>query len=240
MIICNTFKIKKPEHLFFIQGKRRQSVMRCNKSWHIFAVISGSILFACLFFLPVTGRAEQRDAEASVKRMNSALLESMKKAKDIGFRGRYKLLDPVIHDVFALPFMGEVSMGSYWKSLSQEQKKLFLAVYTDWTITSYAANFDGYSGESFKIREGQKSRGNTVTVLSDLVRPHEESIDFNYSLRRVQDKWRIVDIRIEGVSQLALTRSQFISVMKNKGFDGLISTLKEKTAVQRNKEKAEK
>jgi phospholipid transport system substrate-binding protein len=215
--------------------------MTCNKSWRIFAVISGSILFACLFFLPATGRAEQRDAEASVKRMNSALLESMKKAKDIGFRGRYKLLDPVIHDVFALPFMGEVSMGSYWKSLSPEQKKLFMDTYTDWTITSYAANFDGYSGESFRIRNDQKSSGgNTVTVESDLLRPDEESIDFNYSLRRVQDKWRIVDIKIEGVSQLALTRSQFISVMKNKGFDGLISTLKEKTAVLRNKGKAEK
>ena len=214
--------------------------MTCKKRGRIFAVISVFTLFACLFFLPVTGRAEQRDAEASVKRMNSALLESMKKAKDIGFRGRYKLLDPVIHDVFALPFMGEVSMGSYWKSLSQEQKKLYLDIYTDWTITSYAANFDGYSGEAFKTREGQKSSGKTVTVLSDMVRPHEDSIDFNYSLRRVQDKWSIVDIRIEGVSQLALTRSQFVSIMKNKGFDGLISTLKEKIAVLRNKEQAEK
>lgn len=214
--------------------------MTYEKRWRIFAVISASILFACLLLLPVTGRAEHRDAEASVKRMNSALLESMKSAKEIGFRGRYKLLDPVIHEVFALPFMGEVSMGSYWKSLSPEQKKLYLDIYTDWTITSYAANFSGYSGESFKIREGQKSSGNTVTVLSDLVRPHEDSIDFNYSLRRVQDMWRIVDIRIEGVSQLALTRSQFVSIMKNKGFYGLISTLKEKTAVLRNKEKAEK
>jgi phospholipid transport system substrate-binding protein len=214
--------------------------MMCDKRWRNFAIISASILFACLLLLPVSGRAEQRDAEASVKRMNSALLENMKRAKEIGFRGRYKLLDPVIRDVFALPFMGEVSMGSYWKSLSLEQKKLYLDIYTDWTITSYAANFDGYSGESFKIREGQKSSGKTVTVLSDLVRPHEDSIDFNYSLRLIQDKWRIVDIRIEGVSQLALTRSQFISIMKNKGFDGLISTLKEKIAVLRNKEKAEK
>lgn len=214
--------------------------MWCEKRSRIFAVISGFILFTCLFLLPAAGGADQKDPEASVKRMNSALLDCMKRAKEIGFRGRYKLLDPVIHDVFALTFMGEVSMGSYWKGLSPEQKKLFLDTYTDWTITSYAGNFDGYSGESFRIREGQKSSGNTVTVLSDLVRPHEESIDFNYSLRKIQDKWRIVDIRIEGVSQLALTRSQFVSIMKNKGFDGLIATLKEKTAVLRNKAVAAK
>jgi phospholipid transport system substrate-binding protein len=172
--------------------------------------------------------------------MNSALLESMKKGDEIGFRGRFKLLDPVIREVFALPFMGKVCLGSFWKNLSPDQQKLYLDVYTDWTITSYAVNFNGYSGEIFKITEGQNIKGDTVSVVSNLVRPHEETIDFNYSLRRVQGKWRIVDIRIEGVSQLALTRSQFVSIMKNKGFDGLISTLKEKIAVLRNKEAAAK
>jgi len=214
--------------------------MTCDKRWRILTVISGSLLFACLVLFPITGKAEQREAEDSVRRMNSALLESMKRAKEIGFRGRYKVLDPVIRDVFALPFMGEVSMGSNWKSLSLEQKKLFLDTYTDWTIASYASNFDGYSGENFKIREGQKISGKTVIVVSNLVRPHEDTIDFNYSLRRIHDKWRIVDIRIEGVSQLAQTRSQFVTVMKKKGFDGLISSLKEKIAALRNKEQAEK
>ena len=46
----------------------------------------------------------------------------------------------------------------------------------------------------------------------------------------IQGKRRIVDIRISGVSRLALTRSQFVSVMKDKGFKGLIDVLEEKTA----------
>jgi ABC-type transporter MlaC component len=44
----------------------------------------------------------------------------------------------------------------------------------------------------------------------------------------VKGEWQIVDIQISGVSQLALTRSQFVSVIKNKGFDALISMLKNK------------
>jgi phospholipid transport system substrate-binding protein len=209
--------------------------MTLNKCWRIPAVISVFFLLASLILTPAEGRAEQREPEDSVKRMNSALLECMKRADDLGFRGRYKLLSPVIHDVFALPFMGRVSLGRYWKDLSQEQRKLYMDSYTDWTIASYAGNFDGYSGENFKIREGQKIDGNNASVVSNLVRPREESVVFDYSLRRLQDKWQIVDIRIEGVSQLALTRGQFVSVMKNKGFDGLISSLKEKTAFFRDK-----
>jgi len=34
---------------------------------------------------------------------------------------------------------------------------------------------------------------------------------------------------VSGVSQLALTKSQFLDVLKDKGFDGLISMLREKT-----------
>jgi phospholipid transport system substrate-binding protein len=195
----------------------------------------GTILLAAFIFLPVAGGAEQKGPEESVKRMNSALLESMKRGDEIGFRGRYKLLAPVIHDVFALPFMGKVTMGSFWRNLSPEQRKLFLDTYTDWTISSYASNFDSYGGEKFEIRDGREGEGDKVAVVSNLVRPHEDNIDFYYTLRRFNDKWQIVDIRIEGVSQLALTRGQFVSVMKKKGFDGLIASLREKISLLQKK-----
>jgi len=214
--------------------------MKHGKSSRIIFKVIGSILLATIVFLPVAGRGEQKGAVESVKRINSALLESMKKGNDMGFRGRHKLLAPVIRDVFALPFMGEISLGSYWRKLSPEQRKLFMDTYTDWTISSYAGNFDSYSGEKFEIRDGEESRGENVAVVSNLVRPNEDNIDFYYTLRRFDNKWRIVDIRIEGVSQLALTRGQFVSVMKKKGFDGLISSLKEKITFLQNKGITEK
>jgi phospholipid transport system substrate-binding protein len=214
--------------------------MKYWKSWRVLFKAIGPFIMATLLFLPVSGRADQRGAEDAVKKMNSALLESMKKAEEIGFRGRYKVLSPVIHDVFALTFMGEVSMGSFWKTLSTEQRKQFLDTYTDWTISSYAGNFDGYSGEIFEVKNDQVDRGDKVTVVSTLISPKENPIDFNYTLRRFQDKWRIVDIRIEGVSQLAMTRGQFVAVMKKKGFDGLIASLKEKIATLKTKDLREK
>jgi ABC-type transporter MlaC component len=40
--------------------------------------------------------------------------------------------------------------------------------------------------------------------------------------------WRIVDIQVRGVSQLAMTRSQFVGILEREGFDGLINSLKDK------------
>ncbi len=208
-----------------------------EKRMRIHFKIIGSLLLACLIFLPVSGRAEQKGAAEVVQRMNSTLMENMKRAQVLGFSGRYKQLDPVIRDVFALSYMGEKTLGSYWNTISQEQRKQYLDLYTVWTISSYAGNFDGYSGEKFEIEQGEQIKGDTVTVISNLVIPHEESVDFNYTLRRSQEKWRIVDIRTSGVSQLSLTRSQFVSLMKSKGFDGLMAALKEKIAVYHAKDK---
>ncbi len=191
----------------------------------------GFLLFAAMLFLPVSAMAKQNGAEEAVKRFNSVLLENMKRADELGFQGRYKLLDPVLRDVFALRFMGEKSLGSQWKDLSPEQRKRYLDLYADWTISSYAGNFDGYSGERFEIEDIEQSKGDIVTVISNLVIPDKESVAFYYSLRRFQDGWRIVDITIEDVSQLSLTRSQFISVFKKKGVEGLMTALQDKIAV---------
>jgi ABC-type transporter MlaC component len=38
----------------------------------------------------------------------------------------------------------------------------------------------------------------------------------------------IVDVQVEGVSQLSLTRSQFKTVLKDKGVGGLLAVLDEK------------
>jgi phospholipid transport system substrate-binding protein len=210
-----------------------------NMSWIKYFFV-GFLLPAALLFIPVSGWTAQKGSEEVVKKMNNALLESMKQAEQIGFRGRYKLLSPVIRDIFALNFMGQVALGSYWKGLSPEQKKQYLDTYSDWTVSSYAGNFDGYSGEKFEIASSREEGGNQEIVISRLLRPKEDSIDFHYTLRRLSDKWRIVDIRIEGVSQLALTRGQFVSVMKKKGFDGLIASLKDKISVLRSKDQSGK
>jgi phospholipid transport system substrate-binding protein len=214
-------------------GREGQEANRMKHSKYLRYVIKviGSLLFAALCFLPVSGMAKQNGAEEAVKRFNSTLLEEMKRADELGFLGRYKLLAPVLRDVFALRLMGEKSLGNHWKDLSSEQRKRYLDLYADWTISSYAGNFDGYSGERFEIEDIEQGKGDTVIVISNLVIPDKESIAFHYSLRRFQDGWRIVDITIEDVSQLSLTRSQFISVFKKKGFDGLLEALQEKIAV---------
>jgi phospholipid transport system substrate-binding protein len=194
----------------------------------IFRYLISLLVFICVALSTINGKAENSEPAEVINNFNAALMDSMKGAKELGYSGRYKILEPVIKDSYALSFMASISVGKYWKNLTEKERSLFLETYTDWTIATYAGRFNDYSGENFEVTSESKPVQNIVTVISKLTQPGKENIDFYYQLRKVEGKWRIVDIQISGVSQLALTRSQFVSEIKNKGFDSLISTLKNK------------
>lgn len=184
---------------------------------------------SALVLLPLQAAAQQADPASVIKQFNEALLKSMKGGDRLGYRGRYELLAPVIRDSFALSYTARAAAGRYWATFSEEQRQRYLKAYTDWTIATYAGRFDEYAGETFTIVSAAEPLRGTVTVVSRLGvpdKPGKDEVEFHYQLRKLEGGWRIADIRIEGVSQLALTRSQFVSILKKKGFEGLMETLR--------------
>lgn len=168
------------------------------------------------------------EQEKVIQEFNDALIAAMKGGKELGYEGRYKLLEPVIDKTFAMNYMGSRSLGRYWRPLSDADKKAFLELYRQWSIAQYAENFDDYDNQSFKIVSKSESARDIVTVNTEFTKAIGDVIEFNYQLRKFKDQWRIVDIMISGVSQLANTRSQFMTIMSKKGLEGLTSMMKEK------------
>jgi phospholipid transport system substrate-binding protein len=205
------------------------------------------IIFASFFLLIVLlpvgspcAASEMSGPAAVIRNFNAALLEAMKKADQLGYAGRYELLDPVINNSFAFSLMAVQSVGRYGKTLKPEERQSLVRSYTDWTVATYAGRFDGYSGEKFEVVSETGPVQGVVTVTSKLIKQNKEEVVFRYLLRRIENRWRVVDIQISGVSQLALTRAQFTGVIKEKGFNGLISMLREKiTGLEKSGEKKE-
>ena len=62
-----------------------------------------------------------------------------------------------------------------------------------------------------------------------LIPGNSEPVELTYRMRSTAPGWRIIDVFLKGsVSELALRRSEYSSVIKRDGFDALIKGLDEK------------
>lgn len=156
------------------------------------------------------------------------LLQIMKQGKRLGFQGRYNKLEKAIFKSHDLTRIARIVVGKEWKKLSDKQKQQLIEVFSRLSISVYAFNFKDFSGESFAyISEDKTARGGIIVhTVFDL--PEDKNVKFDYMLIKKGDNWRIVNIIANGVSDLALKRSEYTSVLKRQGFDALIAKINEK------------
>lgn len=169
-------------------------------------------------------------AKAVVERLNAALIGVMKEAKQLGYQGRYKRLEPVVREVFQFEAVAQIALGSHWKTLTEEQKAKFVKTLTELSIATYAAQFNSYGGEQFKYESEQSLRPDRLVLRYQMIIPKENPVKFDYMVNQFDDKWKIINIIVDGISDLALKKAQYTSVIDREGFDKLMAKLAQKIA----------
>lgn len=184
------------------------------------------IVLALLF--SASALAAGPSAREVVEKFQADLIEVMKNGKTLGYAGRYdKLLSPVSesHDLVKI---ARVVVGKEWEKLTGEQQDKLVDVFSKLSVASYAHNFKEYGGEAFAFEsEEQTTRGGVVVHYVFKV-PDEKSHKFDYWLKEKGDSWRIINIIADGVSDLALRRSEYTTILQREGFDVLIAKINEK------------
>ena len=135
----------------------------------------------------------------------------------------YEKLKPVVEEVHDFSYILRAMLGSSASQLTPEQFKQAVAAFVDGSTRIYAHEFNNYSGQHFVTLEEKTDPRGTRVVRTMLQSPGEGDTHFDYLLRQSDGQWRIVNTVAEGVSQLALDRSQAQSALKQGGFDGLMA-----------------
>ncbi|MGA2515261.1 MAG: HpnM family protein [Thermodesulfobacteriota bacterium] len=165
-----------------------------------------------------------------VENLHKTLLLAMKEGKEIGYQGRYDRLAPVITAGFDMPFIAKIVLGRFWETFDNEQRSKFVETFNRLSIATYAANFDTYSGERFKVISEKEASGGRVLVQTQLVKSDGGQVQLDYLLHRVGSQWRIINVVADGVSDLAMKRADYTSFLKSNGLDPLLIKLNEKIA----------
>lgn len=162
----------------------------------------------------------------TIKTFYDALLTVMQQAKTLGTKGRYEKLDPAIHAAFNLPLMTRLSVGPDWQKLNPDEQKRLITAFSDLSVSTYAARFDGFSGEHFEVDPNPTQSSSGVIVSTKLVQTKDEPVQLNYLVQNGEAGWQIVDVFLKGtISELATRRSEFSSVLRRDGAAALVQLI---------------
>lgn len=165
-----------------------------------------------------------------VKQGTDRILEAV---KDPNLKGtaktaeRRKLLYKIADDYFDWDEMARRSMSIYWAERTPEEKKQFVAVFSDLLARSYVGKIEGYKNQ--KILYGaEKIDGEYAIVETKIITERDVEVPIHYRLRKKGSRWLAYDISIEGVSLVNNYRTQFNKILTSSSFSELIKRMKTK------------
>ena len=127
-------------------------------------------------------------------------------------------------------------ISAKWAKLTPAQQKEFTDTMTGLLRASYAQKAIGQA--QAQVKYGKEAvQGNEATVNTTLT-VKKDQVPVDYKLyKTAKGDWRIYDVVTDEVSLVSTYSGQFRKLLADKGFNGLLSTLKSKRA-QLEKENA--
>jgi phospholipid transport system substrate-binding protein len=124
----------------------------------------------------------------------------------------------LLRDNFAIPAIGQWVLGRYWRTATPEERDEYLKLFEDLIITTYVDRFSRYAGESLEVVGAKAIEGGSDELVETrIVRAGGSPVQVGWRVRDEGGRWKIVDVFVEGVSMGQTQRSEFASVIQNKG-----------------------
>jgi phospholipid transport system substrate-binding protein len=161
-----------------------------------------------------------------VESFQASLLDVMKRAKQLGVKGRYDVLGPVIEASFHQPLMIATASAPYWRAGTSEQRARLLAAFRHMSASTLATLFDDYDGEIFRVERVRKTDGRVVIVDTRIIRTADDPVDISYVAVELNNRWWIIDIIVSGgISEVKSRRGEYGAFLRDGGLDSLAAAL---------------
>ncbi|TDJ46130.1 MAG: ABC transporter substrate-binding protein [Gammaproteobacteria bacterium] len=189
--------------------------------------------------LPVSGAEEEPSTTpvAVVERTASKLQEKLagqQKYYAANADELYALVDEVLLPNFDIEYAGKLVLGkSHWLAATEKQRTRFIDAFYSFLIKTYAKGVLEFDQEHLVIlpEPNFSKDGRKAMVFTELIIDGGDNIQVNYSVRQTNGRWKIYDVRIEGVSYIQNYRSQFNAEITARGIEAVIKRLELEAAL---------
>lgn len=178
------------------------------------------------FGLTIVGAAFAGPATDVVKAKQATLFELLAKP------GNDAKVASTLDEVLDHPALAEASLGSEWAARTDAEKAQFSDLLKQLVRRSYERNIKKTLGYNIEYVAEAEKNGKIVVSTKAVSKTDKRAdpVEIDYTLAQKDGKWRIQDIKTDGVSLVSSYRSQFTKIVKKDGFPTLIQKMKDKIA----------
>ncbi len=141
---------------------------------------------------------------------------------------RVSEIEAIAYELFDFTTMSKLVLARNWRKLTPEQRTTFVKEFKRHLSHTYGTRLDRYDQERVDVYSAQVEQRNDVSVKTRIVGGQFDGAEISYRLRQQAERWRIIDVVIEGVSLVSNYRSQFQEVLNTGTVDDLIAKLRDK------------
>ena len=134
---------------------------------------------------------------------------------------------------FAVRSIGKRALGRYWRRASTEERAEYQKLFEELMVVTYVDRFANYAGEALEILKSRVEDKAIATVFTEIQRKGgAKPIRVDWIVGTNGTIYKVVDVKVEGVSMTRTLSSDFTSIIRQKDGQvaGLIVELEKKTA----------
>jgi phospholipid transport system substrate-binding protein len=182
--------------------------------------------------MAVTVSAQEIAPDILVKNVTNEVLDIVRKDKDIqggNTRKAVELIEVKVLPYFNFVRMTQSTLGKSWRDATPAQQKALTEEFRTLLVRTYSAALTGYKNQTIEFKPFSMNAGDTeVRVRSEIKQSSGQPIPLDYFLEKGGPDWKVVDIKVYGVSLTANYLDTFKTTVRNDGIDGLIAVLQKK------------
>ncbi len=158
------------------------------------------------------------------------IVEILRK-KDESSEFRIGQIEELAYEIFDFTTMSKLVLARNWKKMDKEKRAEFVREFKRHLSRTYGTRLDRYDQEEVDVYAAQVEVRNDVSIKTKIIGGQFDGAEIAYRLRNRKDRWRIIDVVIEGVSLVSNYRSQFAEVLNTGSIDDLLAKLRSKNLV---------
>ena len=151
---------------------------------------------------------------------------SVLQSEDLDEEARIKKINKIVSPIFDFPLMAKLALGrKHWPKLTAAQQEEFTQLFVERLRFSYREKVSLYTNEEVLFKPAVKKK--SMVYIPMELKTKDKKIALMHKLRKVEERWKIYDVEIQGISILLTYRSQFDDILSKGTVEDLLARLAE-------------